>query len=206
MDEVIHNNNKKSINARLFFGLNPPDNIKKQIHDFVSSIQLKEIENNHIKFVPQENYHATLLFIGSVDSTLKDSVILEAKKIKARNFSLNLNQLGHFKRSKALWLGSRTIPVELDHLQKNLVERFSSFFHNSKNSENHLKIHHSFSMHVTILKRLMDLNYISNLAPIYEQLKTNIFDKWLIEDFELMQSNIVDNQVEYETIEKFKLI
>jgi RNA 2',3'-cyclic 3'-phosphodiesterase len=74
------------------------------------------------RWVPPENYHMTLRFIGEAPAHRAEEIDLALAGLRARGFSLTLAGLGTFAkggRSTALWVGVERNP-QLDHLQSKI--------------------------------------------------------------------------------------
>ncbi len=74
------------------------------------------------RWVPSENYHVTLRFIGETPRYLAEEIDHALAALKVRAFSLNLAGVGTFAkggRSNALWVGVERNP-QLDHLQSKI--------------------------------------------------------------------------------------
>ncbi len=74
------------------------------------------------RWVPPENYHMTLRFIGETPGYRAEEIDLVLSGLRARGFSLTLAGLGTFAkggRSTALWVGVERNP-QLDHLQNKI--------------------------------------------------------------------------------------
>ena len=63
-----------------------------------------------------ERLHLTLLFLGEVPPDAEKRLLAAAGRIAAPPFDLTLDQAGCFFRSKAFWLGPRTVPRKLTEL------------------------------------------------------------------------------------------
>ena len=71
------------------------------------------------RWVPPENYHVTLRFIGETPAYRAEEIDLALSALKARGFALTLAGVGTFARSgraTTLWVGVERNPA-LDHLQ-----------------------------------------------------------------------------------------
>jgi 2'-5' RNA ligase len=71
------------------------------------------------KWVPPENYHLTLRFIGEVDNGRADDIDASLSGVSARGFDLTLAGVGAFEargRANALWVGVEKNPA-LEHLR-----------------------------------------------------------------------------------------
>jgi 2'-5' RNA ligase len=74
------------------------------------------------RWVPPENYHMTLRFIGEAPAHRAEEIDIALASLRARGFSLTLAGLGTFAkggRSTALWVGVERNP-QLDHLQNKI--------------------------------------------------------------------------------------
>jgi RNA 2',3'-cyclic 3'-phosphodiesterase len=74
------------------------------------------------KWVPPENYHITLRFIGETPTYQAEEIDHALASLKARGFSLTLSGVGTFDRSgrsMSLWVGVERNP-QLDHLQNKI--------------------------------------------------------------------------------------
>lgn len=97
---------------RLFVALPIPEGLREQLADLAGGIP-------GARWVPPENYHLTLRFIGEVEGWQADEVDEALSALRARPFTLNLTGIGIFE--KAGRLQSLHVRVErsepLVHLQ-----------------------------------------------------------------------------------------
>jgi 2'-5' RNA ligase len=101
---------------RLFVGLDLPWTLRQH----VAALAGAGIPG--ARWVPPENYHLTLRFIGETPGYRAEEIDLALAGLRARAFSLALTGLGTFAkggRSSALWLGVQRNP-QLDHLQNKI--------------------------------------------------------------------------------------
>ena len=61
-----------------------------------------------------ENLHVTLAFIGQVDAARLDDIVAAARTVRARQFTLRMDQPGFWKHNRIAWLGASHVPAELD--------------------------------------------------------------------------------------------
>lgn len=97
---------------RLFVGLELPWTLKQQLQTLAGGLP-------GAKWVPAENYHLTLRFIGELPAHRAEEVDFALAGLRARAFSLSLSGLGTFAKSgrpTAIWVGAERSP-ELEHLQ-----------------------------------------------------------------------------------------
>ena len=74
------------------------------------------------RWVPPENYHLTLRFIGEMPGYRAEEIDQALAGLKARAFTLTLSGVGTFNkggRSLSLWVGVERNPA-LDHLQSKI--------------------------------------------------------------------------------------
>jgi 2'-5' RNA ligase len=98
---------------RLFVGLDLPWPVRERL----SGLAWAGIEG--ARWVPTENYHLTLRFIGETPGYMAEEIDHALAALKPRAFPLTLSGLGTFSRGgkvSALWVGVEKCP-ELDHLR-----------------------------------------------------------------------------------------
>lgn len=86
---------------RLFVALGLPEAVSTQLTGLIGGIP-------GARWVPPENHHLTLRFIGEVEPWRADEVDEALAGIRARPFDLTLNGLGLFEKAgriNALWVG-----------------------------------------------------------------------------------------------------
>ncbi len=93
--------------VRLFFGLELPEELRLRIAGLAGGIE-------RARWVPSENLHITLRFIGEVDETAMQDIAVAASAIRFEPFSVTLSGAGHFERRgrvSAVWLGVAADPA-----------------------------------------------------------------------------------------------
>ncbi len=101
---------------RLFVGLDLPWALRQRV------AALAGAGVPGARWVPPENYHLTLRFIGETPGYRAEEIDLALAGLRARGFSLTLAGLGTFTkggRGSALWVGVERNP-QLDHLQNKI--------------------------------------------------------------------------------------
>lgn len=101
---------------RLFVGLDLPWTLRERLSVLAGS------GIPGARWIPPENYHLTLRFIGETPGHHADDIDSTLTGLRARGFSLTFAGLGTFAkggRSKALWVGVERNP-QLDHLQNKI--------------------------------------------------------------------------------------
>jgi len=71
--------------------------------------------------VHPQDLHATLVFLGAVDTNQLPCVLEVAEGIRGKPFSLSIDQLGFWERPRVIWLGSQAAtPAPLEQLVQGL--------------------------------------------------------------------------------------
>ena len=97
---------------RLFVGLDLPAALGERLAGLAGGL-------NGARWVPPENYHLTLRFIGELPGYRAEEVDLALANLRGRGFALQLAGIGVSEkagRPTALWAGASRSP-QLDHLQ-----------------------------------------------------------------------------------------
>lgn len=97
---------------RLFVGLELPFALREQLAMLAHGL-------NGARWIPPENYHVTLRFLGETPNHVADEVDGALATLRARRFTLALGGTGLFERSgrgSTLWAGVAREPA-LEHLQ-----------------------------------------------------------------------------------------
>ena len=101
---------------RLFVALDMPWSVREQL------AALSGTGIPGARWVPPENYHLTLRFIGDIPGHVARDVDDALLAIRARGFALTLTGMGTFAKggvSNALWVGVERTP-SLDHLRNKI--------------------------------------------------------------------------------------
>jgi 2'-5' RNA ligase len=101
---------------RLFVGIDLPWELRHQ----VSALTTTGIQG--ARWVPPENYHVTLRFIGEVPPHRAEEIDLALAAIRGRGCALTLAGVGTFSkagRATTLWVGVERNP-RLEHLQNKI--------------------------------------------------------------------------------------
>lgn len=104
---------------RLFFALLPSEDVRSACHKACRELQMKMSPTG--RPIPADNYHLTLLFLGSTVSDADEEKALEAaESVSAVPFEFTLDIAQSFQEANVWWLGPRNPPKELMELRQNL--------------------------------------------------------------------------------------
>ena len=108
---------RREEHVRLFFALWPDAAIRSQLEHI--STQLAPKAGRAVKL---ENYHTTLLFLGSVPADCLAALLEAADAIQAESFTLTIDRTGWWRRSGIFWLAPGYVPPALLQLVASLRE------------------------------------------------------------------------------------
>ena len=153
--------------------------------------QLYQLQGDYLGFgkeVSPENLHMTLLFMGDMADEMVYCLTQSAQDLVAKPFSVSLDRLGYFPKTKIFYIAPSIIPEELVHLQRGLLScaQQCGVRHLSKRYQPHVS-----------LQRKSEIP-LSNpsFSPI----------EWAINDFHLVESRLDRRAVLYNALESFSLI
>lgn len=98
---------------RLFVAINLPEDVREALHEEVAP--LRE-EGYPVRWLPSENYHLTLKFLGPVRDERVGTVEQATERVAAQTppFSLEIQGVGAFpslRRPRVLWVGVAPTPA-----------------------------------------------------------------------------------------------
>ena len=138
--------------------------------------------------ISSDRLHVTLLFLGNVDrNTFK---CLEKKVVQTpmQSFTIQLDLYGHFKHSKAIWVGCSSCPSKLNRLVNYLK---------SIAVQSEINFNSSFyEPHVTLFKEVMLADFPS--APV--------LISWKVDKFYLVESIPHENTTRYNKVASYRLM
>lgn len=97
---------------RLFVGIALPEDVRFRLSLLCSGIP-------KVRWVPVENFHVTLRFIGEVDGGVMQDIDASLAGIRAPRFQVGLGGVGHFGSGgnvRIIWAGVEKLPA-LQHLR-----------------------------------------------------------------------------------------
>ena len=168
--------------SRLFFALWPDSDIRNKL-----AAVGEGLPENRGKLVPKQNLHITLSFLGNIDKGLINPLLSGAAKIRARPFSLNLDQIGWWKRPKVIWVAPTDTPEALNSLVHQVNARVYACGLSSDARSN--------QPHLTLVRKAMKPVRGMEFDPIH----------WNIRDFCLIESITHATGAEYKVLESWAL-
>jgi 2'-5' RNA ligase len=87
--------------VRLFVGVELPEDVRERISALCAGVP-------GARWVPPENLHLTLRFIGEVDNGEADDIYHALSAVRPRSFDITLSGVGHFESGgevRQLWVG-----------------------------------------------------------------------------------------------------
>ena len=180
---------------RVFIGIPIGSKIKSILPIIKSSVNCHP---NNIKWIPTENIHLTLSFLGNISNKDLPSLIQSVeKKITSNNFQLTITGTGvfpSFTSPKVLWLDISKGKDELTSLQLQVARSIRKF------KENQEKI--IFIPHITIanIRRLhAKINVLPFLNTVYSPIELDVNSVCLYE------SHLFSEGAQYTVLNVFPL-
>lgn len=182
---------------RCFIAIDMPDDIKKSVFELINGVDYKV---KGIKWVPPENIHLTLKFLGEIKEE-------QLKEIKSRldfissnhkEFDIIISKIGGFpslKNPNVLWIG-------IDHSEE--LCRLYEDIANAMFDLGFEKEDRKFSPHLTIA-RIKDKKNIDPIIKSLITLKDKSFGSVKVQEILLMKSVLKPTGAEYSKIEAFRL-
>jgi 2'-5' RNA ligase len=174
---------------RLFVAISLPDAVLDALADL-------QIGMRGARWLPEENFHLTLAFIGEVDRHGLEEIASALDGISAPRFDLRLKGCGFFgdRKPRALWVGAEANP-QLSHLQSKVevaLKRAGIALEKRK-----------FSPHVT-------LAYLSGASPDAAAgfcAANGLFSAgpFPVSEFHLVESHLGSEAAHYEIVESYAL-
>jgi 2'-5' RNA ligase len=174
--------------------------ITAEIKAVIGGIVRKAGESAGIRWVPENNMHLTLKFLGEVKEDIVPAIaqILHAAAVKQKPFSVGIRGAGAFpnlRRPNVLWIGfeaSSTLKVLFDDMETGLAELGIA------------KEVRPFSPHLTI-GRVRDLKGIDPVVRELSTYKDTFFGTIDVREILLMKSVLKPAGAEYSKVAVIEL-
>ncbi|MCX8030697.1 MAG: RNA 2',3'-cyclic phosphodiesterase [Thermodesulfovibrionales bacterium] len=182
---------------RCFIAIDLPKEIKLQIQQLIKSISHLSHE---IRWVPFENLHLTLKFLGEIDEKTINKIQQILKKVLGERtpFKISISGVGAFpntKKPNVLWVG--VAPSEELKLLFEAID--TSFVHIG-----FIREKRGYSPHLTI-GRVKDHKNISEVIKSFNEFQGKTFGSFEVSEIYLMRSILHPQGAEYIKLISFKL-
>lgn len=169
---------------RLFFALLPSEDVRSACYKTCRELQMKMSPRGAP--IPADNYHLTLLFLGSSVSEADEKKALQAaENVSAIPFEITLDIAQSFQEANVWWLGPRNPPKELMELRQNLYRAVAD--------QGIALDRNRFVPHVSVFRANQKLPP-TQIKPF----------SWACADFALMRSHMKADGSQYELIRTFR--
>ncbi|HEY0844969.1 MAG TPA: RNA 2',3'-cyclic phosphodiesterase [Noviherbaspirillum sp.] len=122
---------------RLFFALWPDDATASALQQLQVSM--------HGRRTAYANLHVTLVFLGQQPTSLLPDLKDVLAHLPRSDITLRLDHVGHFRRNRIAWVGTRHVPPTLVALHQHLVDALQK-----RNVA--FRMEHEFTPHVTLAR------------------------------------------------------
>lgn len=167
---------------RLFFALWPTEAQRQQLATYQTL--LKDCGG---RLVAIDNLHITLAFLGSVDAGTRHCLEQAADNFALPKFTLQLDQLGFWRRPQVVWLGADTTPEPLHALAVSLKKAMIGCELEPDERP--------FQAHMTLMRKAHRPPFVSTVDPFI----------WDVHDFALVISEMRPEGVHYEVLRRWGL-
>lgn len=183
------------MDIRSFISINLNDALRKEINNLLIDL---EKHNFDVKWVPVENLHITLKFLGHIKEETVEKVKDKLYNIVSsfKPFRLRFNGIGFFpdrKRPRVIWIDISDSDV-LKNLQEIIEERLAEI--------GLAREKRGFSPHLTI-GRIRSLRDRERLVGIVETIKDREFGIIDVDRVSLMKSDLRPGGAQYSVIAEF---
>lgn len=180
---------------RSFISINIDDALKKEIYNLIIDLKRQGLD---VKWVPVENLHVTLKFLGHIQEEMVDQVRDKLYSIVSlfRPFRLRFNDIGVFpdkRRPKVIWIGISDIEL-LKSLQEMIEEGLAGLGFKREDR--------GFSPHLTI-GRVRSLRDREKLIGLIGNIKGREFGIIDVDRVFLMRSDLRPGGAQYSVIAEF---
>ena len=183
---------------RIFIAINLPSEIKKYLWRLQS--QWQDVPAN---WVPPENLHITVVFLGDIDDQQLGQVCLAVKEVIAQHqtFAITLEKIAFGPEGKIppryIWAGSQGYK-ELEILKKDLETALSEHIHLSIDRR-------PFAPHVTLAK-IKEFQWRGINPEERPEVHQDLSLEFTVESIEVMESELKREGPKYTVIESHQLL
>jgi 2'-5' RNA ligase len=182
---------------RAFIAVNISPEIQRRLGSITKDLQ-RELKGIGVRWVPVENIHITLKFLGDVSTSnlevLKDLLQVEASGISP--FEITAAELGAFpsnRKARVIWVGIQA-PAELAALQQRIENQTARL--------GYAREDRPFSPHLTLgrVSRNVDTGGLQRIGDVISNYKTGFIGKAGISAVYLYRSDLQPSGAVYTSL------
>ena len=173
-----------SESRRLFFALWPDEDVRRRIRE-APYPKLKP------RTTPMENWHMTLVFLGSTSTQQRACCIEVADRIQGEPFELVLDMTGKFIRARVAWLGCSRPQPALVRLQAELESGLRQSCPDHPAFAERVR---PYCPHVTLYRKVSKALVPEKIRPV----------RWPVDSFSLVESRPAERPV-YRILKRWPL-
>lgn len=186
---------------RTFIAISLPDTIQQKLEEIVR--RLKAAGVSGVRWVPAQNVHLTLKFLGDVSPANLDLLkkILQAEISRHHPFEIVIEGLGAFpnmRRPRVVWVGVKAPPA-LENLQRSIEAETQRLGYAAEDRP--------FSPHLTLgrISHNANLQEIHHIANVLSQQTVNRLGGFQVESVQLYRSDLNPGGAVYTALYSFPL-
>jgi len=169
---------------RLFFALWPDEAARRRLASLASTGPAR-----FGRFVPAENLHLTLAFLGQVSPGARACVETAADQLTARVFELVFTHLGCWPRPRVIWAGTESTPAPLGELVSALRAELSRCGLPAESRP--------YRAHVTLARNTgAPADFYAVCKPV----------TWRVDEFHLVDSKTLSSGARYQLLRSWPLM
>ena len=168
---------------RLFFALWPDDDTRSALARLARS----RLASGSARLVPAQNFHLTLVFVGSVDGDFRACAERAAERLSVQAFSLEFLRVGYWPRPQVLWSAPDRTPDALAGLASTLSNALVRCGHEPTSRP--------FHAHITLARKVR--------GPVSETVHTPV--RWPVSEFHLVASETLPRGARYRRLRSWSL-
>ena len=172
---------------RAFIAVEIPSSLQNTIQESTASLR-KTLGNELIRWVPPQNVHLTLKFLGDVSTSNLDLIkqMLTTEAAQHPCFEMPVEGIGSFpnsRRPRVIWIGLHA-PAALESLQRGIVSASARLGYTSEEK--------SFSPHLTIgrVKQNLSALEIQRIRAALEETKIGLLGVVRVDAAHLFKSDL----------------
>ena len=174
---------------RLFVAIRPPDEVRDLLVDAMD-------DSPELRWVPDENLHLTLRFIGEVERPLAEDIAAALAAVRGERFTLRVMGVGRFaqRHGGALWAG-----VE----PRDVLAGLASKVERACQAAGLEPEHRAFHPHITLAR--WNRRSADRVHDFLERNKALASTPFEVGGFTLFESRLSRHGAQYEAVAEYRL-